>query len=276
VKWAAVAPLALAWVATVGGPTFAQSAPASRFAAHRGGSLLWPENSLLAFRNALALGADFIEFDVHVSKDGEVVVIHDATLDRTTTGGGPVRERTLAELKTVRLKHKGGVVTEEAIPTLAEVAAVAAQATRGMLLEIKVDERHHRYPGVEEKVLAVLDRSGMTASTVVMAFEGETWRRVRELRPDAAAGALYSPGTLRAAGMTADRAITEAARAGMRFVGLHRALVDGKTVATARRAGVTLGVWTVNEPDALQHFIEQKVDVVITDRPDLAKALLTR
>ena len=103
-----------------------------------------------------------------------------------------------------------------------------------------------------------------------------TWRRVRELRPDATAGALYSPGTLRAAAMSADRAITEAARAGIRFVGLHRTLVDGKTVATARRAGVTLGVWTVNEQDALQHFIEQKVDVVITDRPDLAKALLTR
>ena len=203
-----LATLALAWVAAAG-PAVAQGAPASRFAAHRGGSLLWPENSLLAFRNALALGADYIEFDVHVSKDGEVVVIHDATLDRTTTGRGPVRERTLAELKTARLKDKSGAVTEEAIPTLDEVAAMAAQAKRRMLLEIKVDERHHRYPGIEEKVFDVLDHRGMTASTVVMAFEGATWRRVRALRPDAAAGALYSPSTLRAAGMSVDRALAE-------------------------------------------------------------------
>ena len=117
---------------------------------------------------------------------------------------------------------------------------------------------------------------GMTASTVVMAFEGATWRRVRELRPDAAAGALYSPRTLRAAGMTADRALAEAARAGVSLVGLHQALVDGETVATARRAGVMLGVWTVNGEAALRRFIEQNVDVVITDRPDLAKALLGR
>ena len=274
-KWAAVAALGLAWVAAAG-PAFAQSAPASLFAAHRGGSLLWPENSLLALGNALALGADYIEFDVHVSKDGEVVVIHDATLDRTTTGRGPVRERTVAEMKTVRLLDKGGVVTEEAIPTLGEVAAMAAQAKRRMLLEIKVDERHQRYPGIEEKVFAVLDHRGMTASTVVMAFEGATWRRVRALRPDAAAGALYSPSALRAAGMNVDRALAEAGQAGVRLVGLHQALVDAETVATARRAGVMLGVWTVNEPDALRRFIEQKVDVLITDRPDLAKALLAR
>ena len=76
----------------VGAPTVA--APPILFAAHRGGALLWPENSLLAFRNAIELGADFIEFDVHLARDGEVVVIHDPTLERTTTGAGRVRERT--------------------------------------------------------------------------------------------------------------------------------------------------------------------------------------
>ena len=274
-KGAALMAFALAWVAAMG-PAFAQGAPASLFAAHRGGSLLWPENSLLAFKNALALGADYIEFDVHLSKDGEVLVIHDASLDRTTTGRGPVRERTLAELRTVRLRDKDGAVTEEVIPTLDEVAALAALAKRRMLLEIKLDERRQRYAGIEEKVLAVLDRRGMTASTVVMAFERETWQRVRELRRDVAAGALYSPGTLRAASLTADRALADAAQAGVSLVGLHQALVGTETVATARKAGVMLGVWTVNEQDALRGFIEQKVGVVITDRPDLAKALLAR
>ena len=85
--------LVMGWVvgalAIVAGSADAQDKPSTLLAAHRGGSLLWPENSLLAFRNAIALGADFIEFDVHLSKDGEVVVIHDPTLERTTTGAGP-------------------------------------------------------------------------------------------------------------------------------------------------------------------------------------------
>src|SRR5919201_801134 len=141
------ASLAAAWVAAAS-PAFAESWSASLLAAHRGGSLLWPENSLLAFRNAVALGADFIEFDVHLSKDGEVVVIHDPTLGRTTTGQGPVRARTLAELFTLRLKDHTGAVGEERIPTLDEVATIAARGKRRMLLEIKVDEHGHRYPGI--------------------------------------------------------------------------------------------------------------------------------
>ncbi len=129
----------LGTLAAVSVPGRAQTAPATLLAAHRGGSLLWPENSLLAFRNALALGADFIEFDVHLSRDGEVMVIHDATLYRTTTGAGPVRDHSVAELKAFRLKDRSGTVTTETVPTLDEVVEVAARAKRRMLLEIKVD-----------------------------------------------------------------------------------------------------------------------------------------
>ena len=269
------ASLALAWVAPAS-PLFAESGSASLFAAHRGGSLLWPENSLLAFRNAVALGADFIEFDVHLSKDGEVVVIHDPTLGRTTTGQGPVRAHTLAELFTLRLKDHTGAVGEERIPTLDEVATIAARGKRRMLLEIKVDEHGHRYPGIEEKVVAILERYAMTGSTVVMAFETETWRRVRELRPDITAGALYSTRALALTGSTVSRELAEAAKAGVRFVGLQQALVDSETVALARSAGILLGVFTVNEAGALRRFINENVGVVITDRPDLAKMLLNR
>lgn len=225
---------------------------------------------------ALDLGADYLEFDVHLSRDGEVIVIHDATLDRTSTGTGPVRERSLAELRLLRLKDRAGAATDERIPTLDDVAALAAGGHGRMLLEIKVDERRRRYPGIEEKVLAILDRHGMSPATVVMAFETETWRRVRELRPDVATGALYSPGTLRSMGSTASRELEAARAAGVSVIGLHQDLVDAGTVAAARRAGVTLGVWTVNEADALRRFADLGVSIVITDRPDLAKALLRR
>src|SRR2546426_11100626 len=106
----------LAALAVVAGSAGAQARPATLLAAHRGGALLWPENSLLAFRNAVALGADFIEFDVHLSRDGEVMVIHDPTLERTTNGQGAVRDRSVAELKALRLKDRAGVATGETVP----------------------------------------------------------------------------------------------------------------------------------------------------------------
>jgi glycerophosphoryl diester phosphodiesterase len=274
-KWAALLGLALAWLAMVA-PGLAECSIAPLFAAHRGGSLLWPENSMVAFRGAIELGADYLELDVHLSSDGEVIVIHDPTLDRTTTGGGPIREQPLAALKALRLRDRRGAPTEEAIPELSEVVALASAARRRLLLEIKVDERGRRYPGIEEKVFGVLDRHGMVGSTVLMAFEPETWRRVRALRPDAMAGALYSRGTLRSLRSSLARELEAARAAGVGFIGLQHSLVDVGAVAATRAAGLTLAVWTVNEPDAIRRFVHANVDIVITDRPDLAKALLGR
>jgi glycerophosphoryl diester phosphodiesterase len=265
----------VAMTAVVGAATAtAQGMIAPFFAAHRGGALLWPENSLLAFRNALALGADFLELDVHLTKDGGVVVIHDPTLDRTTTGSGPVRARALAELEGLRLKDRDGTVTGEPIPTLEQVVALAAAGKRQILLEIKTDERRERYPGIEEKVLAVLDHHRFVPFTVVMAFEGATWRRVRQLRPEARVAALYSPRMLPAAAVEPE--LLALAQAGVAFVGLHQVLVNSEVARQARLAGLGLAVWTVNEREAIARFIETGVNLVITDRPDLAKELLGR
>jgi len=275
-------PLALAcWVvgaagviATMIGEGEAQHPSVPLLAAHRGGSLLWPENSLLAFRNAVALGADFIEFDVHLSRDGEVMVIHDSTLDRTTTGSGPVKDRTVAELKAFRLKDRAGAVTPEAIPTLDEVVAVAAQGRRRMLLEIKVDPSKARYPGIEEKVLAILDRHAMAPSTIVMSFEPPTWRRVRELRPDIATCALYSARMLSGSSLEAE--LETLRTAGVGFIGVERTAVDAGAVAQARQAGIGLAAWTANDPADMKRLIGAGVGILITDQPDVAKTLLKR
>jgi glycerophosphoryl diester phosphodiesterase len=264
--------------ATLTGPRAAGAQPAGRpqIAAHRGGSLLWPENSLLAFRKSVELGVHYLEFDVHLTKDGELVVIHDPTLDRTTTGRGPVREQTLAELRLARLKDAQGAVTSEGMPTLDEVLELAAHAKRRLLLEIKVDDRRQRYPGIEEKVLAALDRRMMTPFTVVMAFEAETWRRVLELRPGMLTAALYSPRMVqnRPGGLAA--VADEAKAAGVAFLGLHQALVTPDALALARARGFKVGAWTVNEPDAIRRIVEVGPDVVISDRPDLVKAAIER
>jgi glycerophosphoryl diester phosphodiesterase len=178
------------------------------------------------------------------------MVIHDPTLDRTTNGKGAVRDRTVAELKALRLEDRAGAVTDETVPTLDEVVAVASQAGRRMLLEIKTDASRARYPGIEEKVLALLDRHRMAGSTVVMAFEPATWKRMRELE------------ALRAAGVG--------------FVGLEHTVVDTAALAQARQAGIQVGAWTVNDAAAMKRLIDVGVGVLITDRPDVAKALLGR
>jgi glycerophosphoryl diester phosphodiesterase len=264
--------LALGCVAMAGASAAPGSAP-SRLAAHRGGAALWPENSLLAFRNAAALGAEYLELDVHLSADGEVVVIHDPTLERTTTGTGPVRGRRVAELRALRLRDTTGAVTAEPIPGLDEVVALAAAAGRRLLVEIKVDAGRARYPDIEERVLAVLDRHAMAAASVVMAFEPETWARVRGLRPDIVAGALYSARGARALG-GALGAIERARAGGAGFVGLEEELVTAEVVARAQAAGLLLGAWTVNQPEAMRRLIDEGVGILITDRPDVAMELL--
>src|SRR5215510_12226249 len=117
----------------------------TRYVAHRGGAAQWPENSLIAFRNAIALGARVLEMDVHETTDGAVAVIHDPTLDRTTNGHGPVGRATAADLRSVRLRGRDGVFTDDHVPTLDEVLALAAPAGVTLLVEIKTPGQDVRY-----------------------------------------------------------------------------------------------------------------------------------
>src|SRR5206468_10694527 len=109
----------------------------TRLAAHRGGARLWPENSLRAFRESLALGADLVELDVHLAADGALPVIHDATLRRTTDRLGRVRTRTAAELRRARLRGPDRRLPPEHVPMLDEVLAVVAPARGGVLVRGK-------------------------------------------------------------------------------------------------------------------------------------------
>src|SRR5882762_11425903 len=124
---------ALFGLAIVAGSGGAQGKPTTLLAAHRGGALLWPENSLLAFRNAVALGCDFVEFDVHQTADGEVAVIHDHTLDRTSEGRGAVGAATATALRRLRLKGRDGGLTDERVPLLEDVLALVAASPAALL-----------------------------------------------------------------------------------------------------------------------------------------------
>src|SRR5262249_38904602 len=120
----------------------------------------------------------------------------------------------------------------------------------------------------------LLDRHRMAASTVAMAFERATWQRMRELRPDLAVCALYSARSLGRTPLAAELETLRAA--GVGFVGLEHTAVDATAPAPARTAGIQVGAWTVNDASAMKRLIEAGVAVLITDQPDVAKALLAR
>jgi glycerophosphoryl diester phosphodiesterase len=245
-------------------------------AAHRGGALLWPENSLTAYRQALALGADFLETDVHLTADDEVVVLHDPTLDRTTTGGGRVRAVRRADLSTLRLRGGDGAVTQDAVPTLAQLLDLLAASRARLLLEIKVDADRQRYPGIEEKVLGVVNVRGLADRVVVMAFEAETVRRVRALDPSIRVALLVGRARVEREGVPPREAVRWTRELGASHLGIDHRVLDSGVVEAARAAGISVGAWTVNDEADLRRVIAIGVNLVVSDRPDLALRLLGR
>ena len=237
-------------------------------AAHRGGAQLWPENSLLAFGNALGLGVDAVETDVHMTSDGEIVVIHDPTLDRTTMGRGAISELATTDVTAARLKDRAGRTTDERVPTLAQLLDLLAPQRAQLLLEIKVDARNRRYPGIEEKALALLRSRRMAERTLVMAFEPETVARVRELDPAIRTVLLVG----RRQG--ARDAVQQATALRANVIGYDFRLLDADLVAATRTAGLKVAAWTVNEETDIRRIVGLGVDVVISDRPDLALRLV--
>jgi glycerophosphoryl diester phosphodiesterase len=250
--------------------------PAALVAAHRGGAALWPENSLLAFRSALALGVDALEFDLHLTADGEVVVLHDPTLDRTSTGNGSVRDLKLANLADIRLKTREGAVTGERVPTFAQVLDLVAPTSAEILPEIKVDANRQRYDGIEEKVLALIRARGLMTRTTIQAFQVETIRRVRELEPKARTMLLVARGDVERDRARPAEAVRRARELGATDLGMNHRLLDADVMSAARAAGIRVSAWTVNEEADIRRMIDLGVDVVMSDRPDLAKRLTGR
>ncbi len=245
-------------------------------AAHRGGAGLWAENSLGAFRGAVALGVDWLELDVHLTRDGGVAVIHDPSLERTTTGTGQVRHLALEDLRRARLKGADGRPTDEGVPTLEEVLDLVAPTGVGVLLEVKTGPGGERYPAIEEAVLAGLRARGLQGRTVVMSFHPGVLQRVRQLAPGIRLGLLISRRTLERQGATVEAGIGWARTLGASDLGLEYPLIDAGVLAAARAQGLRTAAWTINEDPDLRRMIGLGVDILITDRPDRALRLLGR
>lgn len=247
--------------------------------AHRGGSALAPENTLAAFRQAADWWtADVLELDVHPTRDGDVVVIHDATLDRTTDGAGPVAGRTAAELGAVdagyRFSPDGGRSFPYrgrgvAIPTLAEVL----DAFPGMRVNVEIKDaraqqavwRAVRDAGAVHRVLIAAGRLADRARFAE--YPGPVSASASELR------AFYVAHRLHLA--RAARPRVDAFQMPERHGG--RQVLSPRLVADVHAHNVAVHVWTVDETDDMRRLLEWGVDGIVTDRPDrLARVLHER
>ena len=131
------------------------------------------------------------------------------------------------------------------------------------------------YPGIEEKVVAAIEGRGLTDRVIVIAFEDETLQRLRALRPGLTVYGLTSPRPLERRGQTIEAYLAAMHALGVIGVGLDQRLVTPEIVAEARRRGLQIGVWTVNDEGAMRRFAALGVDFITTDRPDLLKAILS-
>ncbi len=231
--------------------------------AHRGASGHAPENTLAAFRRAVELGAAFIETDLQISRDAHIVIIHDDRLDRTTTGRGPVREHTLAELRELDAgSWYDPRFAGERIPTLEEVLEFSRQSDVVFYLEIKPGAPW----GVEQAVVGGLRSAGETTRAVVLSFDAATLATVRRLEPTLMTGYLYD--------RRQPDAVQRALELGARQLAPRGDLVTPELVAEARRSDLQVVTWTINRPEHMRALAAAGVDGIMTDYPDRLIAVL--
>lgn len=232
--------------------------------AHRGASAYAPENTLPAFALAQDLGADGIELDVQLSADGEVVVIHDETLDRTTDATGAVAGRTLAELRALDAANGMGAFQGTPVPSLAEVLDLVKPGRMAVNVELKTSVEF--YPGLERAALDVIAASGLVERVIVSSFNHYTLKTVQQIDPGIRVGLLFSEVLY----LPWEYAVEFGAVAIHPHVGFLR--IPG-AVEYAHAAGVQVNTWTANTDDDLRAALATGVDAVITNFPDRGLAL---
>lgn len=247
--------------------------------AHRGGRGLGPENTLAVFRRSLAAGADVLEMDLRTTADGHLVVLHDATVDRTTDGRGAVNEMTLAQLKTLDAGYRwtadqgrsfpfrGRGIT---VPTLSEV--LAAFADTPLITEIK-----EKRPETGQSVCDLLRRHGPAPRVLVASVHAGVLERLRQVCPGVATSAGFSEALrfylLSRAGLASFFSpAMQALQVPMTFKGM--AVVSRRFVAAAHGRNLTVAVWTVNAEETMRRLIAAGVDGIMTDYPDRLAAIV--
>lgn len=236
-------------------------------ASHRGGAFLWPENSLTAFRATARLALEQAECDVHAGADGLPIVIHDATLDRTTDGIGPVSGLTAVDLARLRLRGGGG----EGVPSLAQVLDLLRGSSVAPRVEVKGDAQGRPYPGLVQRVLEDLDRAGLRSRAWLIGFDAPTMAEATAAGGLAGVAWLLERQSWASLGLPG--VIAVARSYGFPEVGVHEAVLDADACGALKSAGVGVSVWGANHAPAIRRMLAIGVDLLASDDPPLAIAL---
>lgn len=229
---------------------------------HRGASGYAPENTIEAFRLAAEMGADGVELDVQMTRDGELVVAHDETVDRVSDGSGRIADMTLKELKALKFNRTHPEFTEAEIPTLREVFELLRPT--GLDINIELKNSLIDYPGLEKRVIDLAAAGFDFGRIIFSSFNHASMLRVKSIDPLLTCGLLY------------DASLIEpweyAARLGMEA--LHpfyaEVVTPGGNCRRAHEAGIRVHTWTVNDPEYMAAVMREKADILITNYPDLA------
>lgn len=226
--------------------------------AHRGASSTHPENTIAAFKEVARLAITGVELDVHMTKDGEVVVIHDERVDRTSDGTGFVKDLTIAQLRELDFgSWFNAKFAGEKIPTLAEVLAIFADTAHTINIELKSDV--FMYEGLEQKVIACIEQYQMQQRVIISSFDHEALQRVYALDSSLTIAALFG------AVVVDIEAYTKRIPAQAMHVTLPSAFRH--SITQALQHGNTVRVYTVNDVLYAQELALLGVDAIFTDKP---------
>jgi len=251
--------------------------------AHRGASSLAPENTIEAFRLALEAGAGGLELDVHMARDGHIVVIHDATVDRTTSGTGAVSEMTIEELRRSDAGYNfspDGAPTRpyrgkgSRVPTLEEVL----REFPGVAVNIDIKAG---LPGIEAAVLGVLREANALGRVLVVSTPHATVKRFRKISGGhiSTGASRWETGIFYLLSRLHLEWLARPDYDALQVPPIHRGipLVTPRFIAAAHSRGVRVDVWTINQADEMRSLLDLGVDVIMTDRPGtLAEVLRER
>ena len=231
--------------------------------AHRGDSAHRPENTLASFASGLEVGAAFAELDVHLTRDGEVVVIHDATLDRTTNGRGAIRDLTLAEIRRFSAGYPtrfGSDYAGERVPTLGEVLGFLRDRARAMI-EIKpAAVTEDGEGGIEAHVVEDVRKARMEKEVALISFERRALVRCRTLAPEILRGHLFERGQ-------AGDMLTGAREVGSELIMPEKRLLSDDLRDRAREAGMKVATWVVDDPEELRRLMRFELYGIASNRP---------
>ena len=237
--------------------------------AHRGFSGYYPENTMLAFQKTAEESlADGIELDIQMTKDGELVIMHDETLDRTTNGSGYLKDYTLEKLKTLSVGvNVKGFFPRQTIPTLREYCTWLK--TTKLITNIELKTSVFEYKGIEEKLIAMVHEFGLEEQIWYSSFNHYTIAKVKELMPEAKCGLLMDTWLMNVGSYAASQNAAT--------VNACSWFCCKEGVAEDLHAhGIKLQAWTPNDADLMKKLVDCGTDVLITNFPDIASKVIGR